>query len=249
MVPNEASGQALGNIISIDHDAFSTVNSNYTLEINSSFLYQMMLRDSLYSKNLVDHFDFFADTIFLPGFVQYDDAGVSNMITPYSIMAGSKAYMYLNEQIYLSLKGYIGTEFIPDYNYMYNMVYGILLSGNVKQGDAVMGLSAGSSDFKNMTYEESLLYHFKAADILAAIAQDGNYMILKAGIIVPVTGTFSLMAGFNYTLEYNGWNASGGMEFRKIHLFSTDSRIACSVSFNPSGWFSFNLSWAVELPK
>jgi hypothetical protein len=249
MNPNQASEQALGSISSIDRDAFLTIDSNYTLELNSSVLYQTLIRDSFYSKNLVKNFNFFVDAIFLPNFTHYDDAGISNNIMPFSIAAGTKAYLFRNDAVSVSLKGYIGTEFIPDYNYMYNMVYGLLGNTEYRQENVTLGLSAGSSDFKNLLAEAGFKYHFPVMDTIIGFGLNGNYKVLKTGFIIPVNSNFSMLCGWNYTLEYEGWNISAGLEFRKIHIFGADSQIACSASFNPSGWFSFNLSWGFELPR
>ena len=77
--------QATGDILSIDRNYDVDFNAKKELEIDSSFYYLMLLRDSVTLVNFLPNFVFKLDVILLPAFQMYDDTGIISTTFPTSV--------------------------------------------------------------------------------------------------------------------------------------------------------------------
>lgn len=241
--PNQYQVQACGDILSIDRTYDEDFGKYKVLTVNSSFYYLTFLRDSVSLVNFVPNCVFWLDVIVLPGFQMYDDTGTVSTTYPTSAELGFKYYFLKNEKWICSLSAQGGMEFIPDYNYMFNPVYGLYGNMGYSLMDGLLlGFTAGSSDFMSVYLEAGCRWTIGEFGVLGAFALDGNYKTFKAGFTYRVAPGFSVLWGGNYTLEYNGWSATGGIEISKFKMFHTESRAGLAVAYNFVGGISVTLS-------
>ena len=247
--------QATGDILAIDRDLDYDPASVKWLEIDTSFYYLNLLRDSVSLNNFARNFSFWLDTIILPGFQMYDDTGTVSTILPVSAVLGVKYQFVKNSFWYAGLSVMGGMEFISDFNYMFNVLYGMTGSaGWTPLENLTVGLIAGFSgehtnfQFLNGLLEAGARYRLGSLDMMGSFAFEGNYITVKAGFVYRVTKGFSVLWGGNYTLEYNGWNVTGGIDFSQFKLFNADSRAGLSVVYNLVAGPSFTLTLNMDFP-
>lgn len=242
--------QATGNILAVDRDIDRDLAKDQWLEFSSSFFYLNMLRDTVSLNNFLPNFSVWVDAIMLPGFQMYDDTGTVSTIFPVSVELGLKYVIVRNTVWNASLSAMGGLEFISDYNYMLNPVYGLYGNASVSAFENfIVGLSVGSPDFRALYSELGARYRIFAFDILGSFALDGNNKTFKAGFVYRLSPGFSVLCGGNYTLEYNGWNVTGGLEFSQFKLFEADSRAGLAVGYNLVAGPSFTLTLGMDFDK
>lgn len=246
--------QATGDILAIDRNDDYDLSAVKWLEIDSSFFYLNLLRDSVSLNNFLPNFSFWVDAIMLPAFQMYDDTGTVSTTFPTSVVLGVKYYFIKNRVWNFNLSAMGGMEFIPDYNYMFNPVYGLFGNVSCLIADGwTYGLTLGSPDFRALLLEAGVRYRLAFFDAMASFALDGNYTTFKTGFIFHVSPGFSVLCGGNYTIVYNGWNVTGGIELSQFKLFNVDSRAGLSVVYNlvagPSFTLSLNLEYDTITPE
>lgn len=239
------------DITAVNPAAFNTNSyKNWGIGINSSYLYWSLVRDSVNVYNLIDGFEFFFDTTFIPGFIMYDDAGMTNSILPISVCAGLKQTLVLTSYLALTARAYCGMEFIDDYQYNNALIYGGFLNAQYKPvNNLILGLSGGLSDLQNYYFEAGAGYDFSFIEPILAFTMDGNYKSIKTAFLFPVTPQFEVFGGINFTLEYYGVYYSGGLEYNHFKLGPLDNSLGLSFSYNMSGWLSVNLAWNFSFEK
>lgn len=239
---------ATGGILSLDRGLPQDRVSR--LDIATSWFYFSALRNTFTISDLLPDTAFAADMIYLPGFVAYDDTGASNMVFPFSFALKGQ-WTFLRTGRWLAGAGvYAGLELIPEYTYMFNPVGGARAYGQWNALDFLfVGVSAGLSDIRAFFAEAALLYRLSALDLMAAFSLDGDYKTLKAGLEYRVTPGFSFLAGGNYTLEYGGWNATGGLDFSGFSVFGIPTRISLGLQYNLIAALSGTLCWTMEFGR
>ena len=153
---NSPYNQAIGGIYCIDSGYEPNVGY---LGIASSYIAQNSFRDTLILMNIIRNIDINIDSVFIPGFKDYQDTGIINSITPLALCGGIKYLVNFRDIFLFRMEGYGGFENISTeyFKFIYN------LGGNLTINffpELSMGLKFVFPDFQAFYLDTAVLYKF-----------------------------------------------------------------------------------------
>ncbi len=246
----------------VDILPLSVQGSGMQFILSSSFVSQTFLRDQFVVANLIPGMNLVLDTIFLPGFPEYQDTGILYTTFPFNARAGLLYNYLVRDRFQASVGLWLGGELVPGYGQLYwgvehslglrllpSLLWGLKLQAaeldwassllnalfNVETGLGI--LLPGMNIFLSYLLEEQ--YHFPAS------RQEHS---VKLGLVLPLPKQWSLNGGFVYHITSPSWMASLGLEMGSMRLFAREFFLSSAVSYQPVAGFSIHLSarWGLK---
>lgn len=216
--------------------------SNWGVVVESSYLSGLLFRDTIHIDGLVREFDFKLDTVFIPGFTAYDESGIAESGFPVAGVLGaswrSGAGIFLWE---LGLYG--GFEHIDSY-YTFLHLFGLSASASVILTPALaLSLYAALPAARDVTTEAAV--RFSPASwwtVTGGLEMRGLIKTLKLALDLNLGRDFTGTLGGSYTLDYGGWNVSGGVFFRNLGFITRGTDLSAAFSYNQTGGADITLA-------
>jgi hypothetical protein len=209
-----------------------------------------MMRDTLTLSGVPGGFSFTLDTVYLPGFIEYDELGIPTSELPIAATAGAEWRGKLFGPIHFGLEVYAGGETAStnwgQFLYGATASVGIARLGPFSCELRITLPEQTVSDF-TMTAEADAGYEIGAFQIAAGAGWDGNASSCRFRVVYQPFPSFSASAGFSLNPEYGGFEFGAALRFCKIKLFGGQMDIITATTFALTGDMDFSAAVSVPL--
>ena len=231
-------------LTSFESDIPSAVSTKKKLNIHISWENQTYIRDRIRIDNLLPNFSFFLDTIILPGFPEFDDAGFSNSVFPLSGVLGASYYFIRNENLSFNMKAFAGAETIIDSFPEPFLVYGAFSQFRIQLFPEFHSIfTAAHADYRNYLFSGSILWDHKSIQPMISFLWENSDLALKAQCPYYFYQNFAINPSARYSLSYKGFYIATEFIIKEISLFSLPSDLEAGVEWNGAGWVSLRFNW------
>jgi hypothetical protein len=256
--------EAIGRIYAIN--PYGAYSANQRFEADISFIQSTMVKNLLLFYNLIPRVHLGAELIFIPGFTAYDDLGFAEEIFPIATGLRLGADIINRDIFNFNLNGFLGWESVGEYSSSFIYSFSGNLSLSTKNGFAVgilggvYGISAGAVNnpmkylgnekFSNeWFFETGLKYMPNNFGIFAAFNVESIFKTIKTGVLYSISPKADLLAGFNLTLEYYGWDVNIGINLKEMQVFKRNTEIGLSTGITGAGAFTVNFRYVINFKK
>ena len=236
----DAYAEGIGGIYCFENPSLAKTHTK-VLKFDTSYISQFIMRDSFNFYRLVRPVDFGLDFIFVPGFNAVDDTGIEHMIFPFALAARVQGYFLNRDNIALKLGGFIGVENVAEYGAY--PVFGVNLTFSLSLTPWLSwGITGGGNDMNITFVQTGFLLDMGWARFYPVFDLNGIEKSVKLGIAVPVTKSFALLFGGDFSIDYTGWSINFGTDISDLTLFDLPTALGTSLSYNLAVGITFQIS-------
>jgi hypothetical protein len=236
----DAYAEGIGGIYCFESPALAQKHTA-VLKFDTSYISQFIMRDTLSFYRFIPMLDLGLDFIFVPGFNAVDDTGIEHMIFPFAVAARLQGYILNNKTISLKLGGFLGVENVAEYAAHpvigLNMGFSLMLTPWLS-----WGITGGINDMNIALVQTGFLFDAGWMRFYPVFDLTGIEKSLKIGIAVPLSKSFALLFGGDFSIDYSGWSVNFGTDISELNLFGLPSALGTSLAYNLAVGVTFQIS-------